>query len=42
MQKKWVDWLALILDVGEAVALEVADAAIQARRRQRRQKRLKR
>lgn len=41
MKKQWVDWWGLILDVGEAVVLEVAEAAIRARKRQRGRKRLK-
>lgn len=37
----WAEWVALVLDVGEAVALEIAEQAIKERRRRRGRKRLK-
>ena len=39
---RWTELLALILDVGEAVALEVAEEAIRARKRRRGRRRLRR
>ena len=41
MKKQWVDWWGLLLDVGEAILLEVAEAAVRERKRQRSRRRLK-
>lgn len=38
---KWAELLAFVIDVGEAVALEVVEAAIRERRRRRGRRRLK-
>ena len=37
----WAEWVALVVDVGEAVALEIAEQAIKERKRRRGRKRLK-